>query len=520
MDRNLSSNGKITVVFIALLLMATFIVSLLVPQVTATPTITTITPNSGPVGTIVRVIGEIDNPNGSYAIYFDEEEVENGTVIGTAVNVTFIVPPSTEGAHNVTLHDVTHVTNTTESQPIPFTVYKLSCQIQTVNLANETLADILVEVYNATENHLDSKLTNATGWTVFPLDPGNYSFKAFWKDVEVGALNDQVIDENKTLTLKCQLTNVEVVVKDEAGAPLPLINVAIMYNRTTRDNATFPETTSFETNNTGTMNLYNMFTNINYTIETRRYGFVFNTTFIEELHAQPWYNLTITCPTYTMSVKVLDSKGGPLSNVQVNLMEWSSWNSADSGTTDNQGNVSFSATFGRYKVKVYDDNAVLGHEVVLNETLFDLIEDELSIVVHCKIFNIDLSVKTLDYFGQSVPNTIVEIERKFGQEWIKIGNSTTSLDGLASLNSIIGGDYRVSIYLGEKLAGINQLYLGESKQILFKIDGYAVIGGYPVEIIQLITYISIVLLVVVFSLALTYRRLLRRFLKKKSESEE
>ncbi len=263
-----------------------------------------------------------------------------------------------------------------------------------------------------------------------------------------------------------------------------------------------------------------MFTNINYTIETRRYGFVFNTTFIEELPAQPWYNLTITCPTYTMSVKVLDSKGESLSNVQVNLMEWSSWNSADSGTTDNQGNVNLSATFGRYKVKVYNDSAVLGHKVVLNETMIDLIKDELSVVVHCKIFNIALSVKAIDYFGQPVPNAMVGIERKFGQEWIKIDNSTTGLDGLSSLNNIVGGDYQISIYLAGKLAGIKQLYLDESKQILFKIDGYAVIGGYPVEIIKLIAYVSIVLLVVVFSLALTYRKLLRRFLKKKSESEE
>jgi hypothetical protein len=262
-----------------------------------------------------------------------------------------------------------------------------------------------------------------------------------------------------------------------------------------------------------------MFTNVNYTLETRRYGFVFNTTFIEELPAQQ-YNLTITCPTYNMSVEVLNSKGESLSNVQVDLMEWSSWNSADSGTTDNQGNVNLSATFGRYKVKVYDDSVVLGHEVVLNETMFDLIVDGLSVVVHCKIFNIDLSVNTVDFFGQPFPNVMVEIERKFGQEWIEIGSSTTSLDGLVSLNNIVGGDYRISVYLAGKLAGISQQYVGESKQILFKIDGYAVIVGYPIEIVQLITYISIVLLVVVFSLALTYRRLLRRFLKKKSESEE
>ncbi|MCK5562632.1 hypothetical protein KAI30_00540, partial [Candidatus Bathyarchaeota archaeon] len=356
--------------------------------------------------------------SGLYEIRWDGESVKNGRAVGITVNTTFIVPPSTEGDHNVTLYDVT---NATESLPTPFTVLKLSTQIQTVNLANETLANILVEVYNATtDNRLDSKITNATGWTVFPLDLGNYSFKAFWKDVEVGVLNNQVIDENKTLTLKCQLANVEVMVKDEAGAPLPLINVIMIYNRTTRNNATFLESTSSETNDTGIAELANMFTTANHTLESRRYGFVFNTTFIQELPDQPRYN--ITCPTYTMSVEVLDSKEKPLSNVQVNLMEWSSWNSVDSATTDNQGNVNFSSTFGRYKVKVYSDSAVLGHEVVLNETMFDLIDpDGLSITIHSKISNVDLSVGTIGYFGQPVPNAVVEIERKIEQEWIKIG---------------------------------------------------------------------------------------------------
>jgi len=253
-----------------------------------------------------------------------------------------------------------------------------------------------------------------------------------------------------------------------------------------------------------------------YTIKARRHSFLFNETFIELL-ALSWVNITITCPTYTMFIQLQDSQGLSLQNVQVAAYEWNGSVLVRSGYTNDQGNINFSLTFGRYKVKVYNYSAVLGHEVVLNETLFDLIEDELSVVVHCKIFNIDLSVKVLDYFGHPVPNAMVEIERKFGQEWIEIDDSTTSLDGLSSLNSIIGGDYRVSIYLAGKLAEINQLSVGESKQILFKIDGYVVIGGYPVEIIQLITYISIVLLVVLFSLALTYRRLLRRFLKKKSE---
>jgi len=147
--------------------MATFISSLL-PQATATPTELTISLKIGPVGTTVNVIGEIDTPNGSYQIRWDGESVSDGNATGITVDDMFIVPPSTEGNHNVTLYDVD---SNTESLPHTFTVYKLYCQVQTVNLANETLADILIEVYNATtDNRLDSKITNATGWTVFPLD--------------------------------------------------------------------------------------------------------------------------------------------------------------------------------------------------------------------------------------------------------------------------------------------------------------------------------------------------------------
>lgn len=712
MDRNLAKKSKITATFIVLLLMAPFIASLLVPQVTATPTITTITPNSGPVGTPVSVVGEIDTANGSYVIYFDDEEVKNGTAVERAVDDTFVMPRRPEGNYTVMLHDIAgntndtatftietayyieavvptqpeqlqegepteiwvnvtggaentrywanitiidpsgaiyyndtlQLTNTTNTgygegnrtyptdfssgahtnytgtyniafngtlktgnftvgltnateyhrfqvvniraanytqlnecawvnitfaggiifsenvsavggvieasweipdnasmglytvtitnsttpgtiKPIPapdtqnFTIVEIPLQVQTKKLDGEVLTYVKIDVYNATNELIASDKTDEEGLTSFSVEGGNYTIEASWaiqatEYVLVGTLVNQSIKKSVNLTLWCWIAHLKIAI----SPPLPLINIALTYHY---NNKTM--TRSFETNSTGIIKTYYMPTNLSYTIEARRYGFPFYNETIPDLSAEmdvTWVNITITCPTYTMSVKVLDSKGESLSNVQVNLMEWSSWNSADSGTTDNQGNVNLSATFGRYKVKVYDDNAVLGHEVVLNETLFDLIEDELSVVVNCKIFNIDLSVKTLDFFGQSVPNAKVEIERKFGQEWIEIGNSTTSLDGLASLNSIVGGDYRVSIYLRGKLAGINQLYVGESKQILFKIDGYAVIGGYPVEIIQLITYISIVLLVVVFSLALTYRRLLRRFLKKKSESEE
>jgi 5-hydroxyisourate hydrolase-like protein (transthyretin family) len=715
LDRSLLNKGKITAALATLLLITTIIASLL-PQATATPTtITTITPNSGTVGTTVRVTGEIDTLNGSYQIRWDGESVRNGTCEpGTKmVNDTFAVPLSAEGDHSVTLYDVANATesapetftvttsysvsaeparrvegftttitvgvyeaeanttytltiNVTDPQPIPavytatltistnatgsgssstlyygnftagantnyvgtytiavitvdetlatgnFTVgltdeleYRITNEviirgsgyekgkfvtanitcvetgetvfsenrnatdgtvsykwtipenamlgIYTVTLSNTTtpgtvkpipdiqnftvieiivycqarnkydkkpLADVSIGVF-LKETHVTSGKTNKTGWVDFRLDRGNYTFKGFWKDAQVGILEDQSITGNlteyvlqKTFNVECELAHITIAINDEAGHPLPFINVTLTYMHPT---SLETETIQFETNYTGII-ATNTFTNTSYTIETRRYGHLFNTTLIENLTVTRWIN--ITCPTYTLFVHVLDSKELPLQNVQVTVYEWSSWVRVYSRTTDNQGNVNLSATFGRYVVKVY--GTVLDREVVLNATVVDLIENR-SFEIHCMIFNVDLYVEALDYFGQPIPNVAVKVERKFGQEWVEMDSLPTGLDGFARFDSlhnhsIVGGDCRVSVYVAGKLSGTKHLYLDGSKQILFKIGKYTVIVGHPVETSQLIVYISIGLLAVAFGLALTYRRLLRRFVKKKEKS--
>jgi len=709
--------GKITAALATLLLTTTIIASLL-PQTTATPTtITTVTPDSGPVGTTVRVTGEIDTLNGSYQIRWDGESVTNGTCESNtrAVNDTFAVPLSAEGDHNVTLYDIANATesapetftvttsysvsaeparivegftttitvgvyeaeanttytltiNVTDPQPIPavytatltistnatgsgssstlyygnftagantnyvgtytiavitvdetlatgnFTVgltdeleYRITNEviirgsgyekgkfvtanitcvetgetvfsenrnatdgtvsykwtipenatlgIYTVTLSNTTtpgtvkpipdiqnftvieiivycqarnkydkkpLADVSIGVF-LKETHVTSGKTNKTGWVDFRLDRGNYTFKGFWKDAQVGILEDQSITGNlteyvlqKTFNVECELAHITIAINDEAGHPLPFINVTLTYMHPT---SLKTETIQFETNYTGII-ATNTFTNTNYTIEARRYGHLFNRTLIENLTftRDGKDRINITCPTYTLFVYALDSKRLPLKDIQVTVYEWNSWVPADWGTTDDQGNVNLSATFGRYKVRVY--GTVLEREVVLNETVIDLFENR-SLPIHCKIFNVDLYVEALDYFVQPIPNAMVEVELKVGQEWVEIDSLPTGLDGFARfvpLRGLVGGDIRVSVYVAGKLSGTKHLYLDGSKQILFKIGKYTVIVGHPVETSQLIVYISIGLLAVAFGLALTYRRLLRRFVKKKEKS--
>ncbi|UCE15712.1 MAG: hypothetical protein JSV12_07560 [Candidatus Bathyarchaeota archaeon] len=703
--------SKITATFAILLLTTTIIASLL-PQATATPIIvTSVAPEEGYVGKyvgdIMRVIGEIDTQNGSYKIFFDEEEVKNGTAIGTAVSDIFIVPHRPRGNYTVKLHDVagntsdtatftletayyieavvptqpeqlqegeiteiwvnvtggaentryranitvidpsdaiyyndtllltnttntgngkgsaiypTHfgssahtnytgmyniafngtlktgnftigLTNATEyhrfqvvdiraanytqlnewawvnitfgnrtvfsenvsavnslikaSWEIPdnasmglynvtvtnstspgtvksvsdtqnFTIVKIPFQVRAKKLDGKVLADVKVDVYNATKEWVGSDKTDDEGLARFSVEGGNYTVEASWaieaaKYVLIGTLSNQSIKGNVTLNLTCWITHLRMVV----SPALPFINVTLTYHNITR---------SFETNSTGIIKAYYMLTNISYTVEARRYGFLFFNTTMEKLPVtmnMSWVNITILLPTYTLFVHVVDSKSTPLPNLQVSLTEWSSLTLIASNNTDDNGNASFSATFGRYKINVYNYSAVLEREVVLNETTIDLVKNEMSIDIQCSIFNVSLYVEALDYFGQPIPNALVEVERKFGQEWVKIENGTTGLDGFARfvpLRGLVGGDCRISVYVAGKLNGIEHLYLDGSKQILFKIGKYTVIAGYPVETSQLIVYISIGLLVVVFVLALTYRRLLRRFVKKKEVS--
>ncbi len=219
-----------------------------------------------------------------------------------------------------------------------------------------------------------------------------------------------------------------------------------------------------------------------------------------------------------MFVNVLDSNGLPLENIQVEIYEWSSELVTGPRTTDAQGNVTLGATFGRYRIRVYNYSVELGRTVVFNETVIDLIEDQLFVVIHCKIYNLELSVVVTDYFGQPIPNAIVEVEREFGQEYVNVDSLSTGSDGTVFMPKI-GGTYRISIYVMNKLFDINTLYLDKPRIIKFKIDKLVVVGGYPLQITQFLIYISLALMIIAFAFLLTYRKLrLRKVTEGKEKS--
>jgi len=432
---------------------------------------------------------------------------ENRSAIDGVVTYLWTIPENAPlGIYTVTLFGAT-----TPVKPIPdiqnFTVIEIIVYCQTRNKYDgEPLPDVTVNIVDPFGEDVTSGKTNKTGWVDFRgargLERGNYTFKALWEGETVGSLENQSVMGNATeymlqkmFNITCELARITVAVNDEAGRPLPLINVTLTSNKT--------GLLSFETDYAG-IAATNTFTNTSYTLEAQRYGHLFNTTPIENLTVTRWIN--ITCPTYTLFVHVLDSNGLPLRNVQVWAYEWSSERVTGPKTTDEWGSVPLDCTFGRYKIRVYNYSAELKRTVIFNETVIDLIEDPFFFVIHCKIYNLDLSVVVVDYFGQPIPNAKVKVEREFEEGYVNIANLKTGSDGTAFLPKI-GGNYRISVYVMGKLCETKTLHLDESKVIKFKIDKFVVVGGHPLEVTQLIACVSLGILAVLFSLALIYRRL-------------
>jgi len=388
-----------------------------------------------------------------------------------------------------------------------FTVIEIvvSCQAQN-KYDNKSLAGVSVKAYLGALGFffIDNRTTNGTGWVDFLLDHGSYSFGAYWRKVEVGSLCFRNITGGATdyvlrirFHIQCELARVTLIVSDRQS-PLPFINVNLA-NETSAPKKIPP----LQTNYTGIVST-NAFTDTIYRIEARRYGHLFFNESIGNI-TKTIGNLSepflITCPTYTLFIHASDSKQYPIQNREVEVIEWGSGRIAGLGKTDQWGSIRLDCTFGRYKVRVYN----LQETVILNETVVDVIRDQFYLVLNCRIVNLNLSVRVIDYFGQPVPNAKVVLNSTTRED-VEILNLTTGPDGLDRTHGILGGNYRISLYVAERLCQVRSLDLDASGEITFRVGDYVMVGGYPLGLNQLITGVSLTIVVAFCALILIYRR--------------
>lgn len=352
-----------------------------------------------------------------------------------------------------------------------------------------------------------SQQTNKTGWAEFLLDADIYRVEVYWKNVTVNIPADFIVAQNLTEILRCRVTNLAITVRDMVQQLLPFINITVASNYTTL----YSERTSFETNSTGTIYLRGSLVDASYVIEARRYGFVFNTTLISKLPERSWVNITIIAPKYTASIKVLDSKNESAAGLTVSAYEWSSGTTspAKSATTDPYGNVILNLTFGKYRIRVYNNT------ILLNETTI-LILNQSSFVIYCSIYRADLKVVVTDYFGQPIPNALIIVEQKRDSQYTETMRQTTKPNGVASFDGIVGGDSYISVFVAGRMAGNQSIYIAGSKEVVFKMDRYIAVAGYILETSQFVALIILAVLIVAFIITLTYKKILPFPTKKKA----
>jgi len=429
------------------------------------------------------------------------------------VTFTWQIPlNATPGTYNLTL--TTAQGGGTVKTPLDtqtFQVLGVVSRIQTKNLTNEGIGAVPVEVYKAASagSPLMSGTSNATGWIIFNLDGGNYTFKAFWKNTLVGSLNKSITEDTFPLdfVLQLNLTDMRIIVEDADGG-LPLIDLRFGYNYTTRFNENKSETVSLQTNILGIAEMQNVFANLSYVLEARRYGFLLpGSPLRNETLPEPLNTIVIFVPKYTAVVNVFDSKAAGVSGLRISAYEWSSGITLPVQTqTSNDGKATLFLTFGKYRLIAYDDS------LVLNQTTLDLIQNNLNFTFQLAILNLDANVWVGDYFGQPIANANVTIERKIGNEFVFAYSQLTGPDGTAKFVSKVGGDSRISIYVGGKLVAATTQFLGAgSQQVSFRIGEYVAIAGYPVETGLFVLFSFLIVLAVVSMLILARGRLMRVF---------
>jgi hypothetical protein len=99
---------------IALILTTIFTALYYMPKASASMAIITVDPQTAKVGTLVSITANVTTNNGTYAIFFDDQLVGNGTAAQQYAITNFTVPDAKFGAHYITIKDVATGENATK----------------------------------------------------------------------------------------------------------------------------------------------------------------------------------------------------------------------------------------------------------------------------------------------------------------------------------------------------------------------------------------------------------------------
>ncbi len=450
----------------------------------------------------IRALGYQPDENATLSIKYakTDESVHSEPVTasnGGVINSSWTVPSyALIGDYNITITPENTAKLVPDSQI--FTVPGYPVKIRTLNLAGETVPQVVVEALDQATNTVYNGTSGSDGIASLNLEKGNHSVSAFWNGVKVGEMNVSITGES-SFDLTCELTNLKITVQNENGNLIPFVNLDITYQYvTTKEGSSKTGHATGQTNLSGTFTLNSILPRISYTINASLYGVVFNAgnNTVASLPAQPVSEVVILCPSRTLTLKIIDYNRAAIPNARIELVEVT--NGLFNGvTTDAGGAVTLGVTFGKYRLRVYKD------DILLNETVIEVFNDMQS-EIRCSLYNIQVSVKAVDYFEQPIPNVIVTLHGPGAEA----RSATTQADGTTTFSNVIGGNMQIIAYpegMENSYEALN-LQVTEPTTIQVKLDKYILIGPFLIEASVLATVIVVLMAIVLFVSIEVYRR--------------
>jgi len=433
----------------------------------------------------------ITSPNGSSVFSQPVTADDLGTI-----NASWPVPTSVVlGQYNVTIAPQANPKAVPDTQL--FSILGLPVQFRALNLAGEPVPNIVIEALDHASNATYNGTTGAAGIASISIADGNYTVDAYWNDVKV-AENQVSVSGNSSYDIQCSLTDLIVSVQDKNGATIPFVNLNFSFQFTTRTGAVQPTVFSTQTDISGVYVVNSTLPGINYVVDASKYGVLFNggNSTVSNLPAKPTFQAVIICPDESLSLKTLDYNLAALPNVRVELVEQAS-GIFYSATTDNAGAATAQVTFGQYKLQVYTADRIL-----LNETVVNVLSDTQTQIV-CSLYNLRVTVKVVDYFGNPISNANVDLSRS----GVSKQSATTQGDGTATFNNVIGGSVEITAYP----SGSPNSFVAENVQVTapttvqITMGKYVSVGPFLMETTLLAAIIIILAAVVLFLVIELYR---------------
>ena len=172
------------------------------------------------------------------------------------------------------------------------------------------MPDLSVQAVDATTNTASNATTDADGFASFKFEKGTVVLTAYWNGINVGSTNITVSGD-ATFTMRCQLTNLKITVKNSAGLAIPFVNLNIQYNY--QGTVSRTGTAQGQTGPSGSYTLKSALAGATYKVEASIYNQTFNpsnNTF-SNLPSQPTVEVVLLCPDEDLTFSIFRLQPGP-----------------------------------------------------------------------------------------------------------------------------------------------------------------------------------------------------------------